>query len=128
MEWITKHILTSTAGLGLLLTIIARIVNNTKLIALFGNLGKGLALLIYNFGNILSKIGLNISQKASLKFGKKIWERIEDFLENSIVVSARAFYIEYQKIIPINTISFLWNCFSIKGFDSDNGNNINGVK
>jgi hypothetical protein len=121
IDYLIKHYVTSGIGLGLILTMIFRIINNAKLITFWGKIGQSSALLVYNLGNLLSIAGRNISQKATLKFGKKIWERIEDFLENSIIVSASAFYTEYKKIIPNNTLEFLWLCFSIKGFDNDNG-------
>jgi phage-related tail protein len=65
---IINEILLSTAGVSFLLLIVARLVPNDKLKALGVSAGKA------------------ISAFGGKKMGPKVWEKVEDFLENSVKV------------------------------------------
>ena len=68
MKGIFTHIVFSGVGLSFFLLILSRLIPNDKL-------GKASA----NIGRILSKTGRS-------KFGKKFWEGLENYIENSISV------------------------------------------
>lgn len=118
IKFLTENILLSGLGISFILAIIARILPNEKLKDVFDKIGSGTGKIIESLGKILEIFGTNVSKIAILRIGKG-WEHIEDFIENSIVICASSVYEGYRKVIPVNTLQYLWKKLTI-GLNSDN--------
>ncbi len=122
LGFINNHIILSGIGFGLILTILARIISNKKLENWGNAIGKYSGKIIEKLGKVLCFAGKRTSFLFRLKFGKKQGESLETFIENSIIIIVKAVYNSYKIIIPINTIQYLWLCFTVQGTDVDDNN------
>jgi len=118
-NFFTEHLILSGVGIAFILGILSRLLPNEWQKKSSEKVALIIALFFKGIGGILFGFGRTISGFGTLKTGKKAWNLIENFFENSLDLWIYGFMDTFRKEMPKGVLIYLYERLKM-GWNYDN--------